>query len=218
MTKEEKELEKEYEKECAWLDTGHEGADFILLSGTQSYFAGTDNETLTPYERKGDIAPFYRLFRRGISSKLQMLCVNPDLTEQREGQTSFIDGYLAKVYADMGGEVLYFGKPGNSAFESARVILEDLDVEENICHIGCSIRNDCTGAKKNGLDSALVVATGEHNMDFEELNDVEVERYAFERELQAPSAAMPRFQWTFDSDSSGVGGPDEVELALPELV
>jgi len=186
---------------AAWLDKGGEGgtedrADFLLVSGVQSFFAGTSMETLTNFERDGNNAPFYPIFKRAVSSKLRMLCVNPDTAEARKGWTAHMDGSLAKEYETLGGEVQYFGKPGNAAFEAARELLELAGVEENVCHIGCSLRADVQGAIRNGLAAALVVETGQHAQEFTEgLSANAVQSVCREKEMSAPNFVLSRFAW-----------------------
>lgn len=179
--------ERELEEVCAWLDQGEGRADFLLVSGVQSYFNGTSAQTLVNYEQDGSVKPFTRLFKRAISSKLQMLCINPDQEEIQGGKKVHMAGKLAEDYRDMGGEVLYFGKPGNKIFEVARDLLdEEYEVEDNICHVGPKLRSDMGAAANNGLAAVLV----DKSMDQEE-----VQEYCEEEKLWAPGCILQRFEW-----------------------
>ena len=40
-----------------------------------------------------------------------MICTNPDLTVHRGSKVEFCAGKIAEIFKDIGGEVIYFGKP-----------------------------------------------------------------------------------------------------------
>ena len=68
-------------------------------------------------------------------------------------------GALAKIYTEMGGESLYFGKPHSAIYNLARIRLAQLgaEVDENkILAIGDGVNTDIKGANSEEIDSLFV--------------------------------------------------------------
>jgi len=188
-------------------------ADFIFVSGVEALFAGTGSEVITNFERDGLRVPFTKTLRTGIQRRLPMLCANPDKQAVRPGGwIAHLPGLLAKQYEDLGGRVIYFGKPHTAAFEQARQILDDacargIDTDDvdggeplqplRICHVGDSLVHDVNGAHLNGLDSAFVVSTGIHAQDLsDELTVERVDKFCQQQDdLAAPTVVLPQFRW-----------------------
>merc|ERR1719410_1922145 len=53
-------------------------ADFILVSGVGSIFAGTPSAITTTFEEDAITKPFEKYFRLACHHSLPMLCANPD--------------------------------------------------------------------------------------------------------------------------------------------
>lgn len=112
--------------------------------------------------------------RAGVERGLSMICANPDKQVRIGGQLHWCAGALADVYEDLGGRVVYSGKPHPPIYGLAIRRLEDLcggqviDRERILC-IGDSPGTDVRGAGIQGFDS-LYVGTGLklHGEDFEE--------------------------------------------------
>ena len=51
---------------------------------------------------------------------LKLLCANPDIVVDRGERREYCAGALAKLYTEMGGESLYFGKPHPPIYDLAR--------------------------------------------------------------------------------------------------
>jgi HAD superfamily hydrolase (TIGR01459 family) len=96
---------------------------------------------------------------------LVMVCANPD-RQVIVGDTR-IDcaGMIAESYEAIGGRVLQYGKPDGRAYRRALSILGL--PKEAVLAIGDALETDISGAKRAGLDAALVL-TGFHR---EELVD-----------------------------------------------
>lgn len=89
---------------------------------------------------------------------LKMLCANPDKVVDLGHKRIFCAGALAEAYAEMGGEVLYFGKPHPPIYDLARkrlTALADVAPEEVLC-IGDGPETDIAGAAAEGLDALFV--------------------------------------------------------------
>ena len=96
---------------------------------------------------------------------LPMVCANPDIVVERGGQLIPCAGALAALYEEMGGSVLYTGKPHRPIYEAAleRVAAaagRPID-PARVLAIGDAIRTDIAGAAAFGLD-ALLIARGIH--------------------------------------------------------
>lgn len=131
-----------------------ERADFLLCIGLENQ--ANDN----PEDYRGRLQP-------GIDRKLQMLCANPDIKVRVGDRLYWCAGALAEVYKDMGGEVLYPGKPHPAIYDLARARIGSPDPARTLC-IGDSPATDMMGALNQGMDG-LYVGTGlkEHGSDFE---------------------------------------------------
>ena len=90
---------------------------------------------------------------------LKLLCANPDIVVDRGEQREWCAGALAKLYTEMGGESLYFGKPHPPIYDLARRRLADLGVavpDDRILAIGDGILTDIAGAMGEDLDSLFI--------------------------------------------------------------
>ena len=89
---------------------------------------------------------------------LKLLCANPDVVVDRGDKREYAAGALAKLYTEMGGESLYFGKPLPAIYDLARRRLAELaDVsDDRIICIGDGITTDIEGAIGEGYDSLFI--------------------------------------------------------------
>ncbi len=122
---------------------------------------------------KGEHPEDYRdELRVGVERGLPMICANPDKQVRIGGSLHWCAGALADVYEDLGGKVIYSGKPHPPIYQLAIERVEQmrggkaLDRERVLC-IGDSPATDVRGANIQGFDS-LYVGTGlkEHGEDF----------------------------------------------------
>jgi HAD superfamily hydrolase (TIGR01459 family) len=109
----------------------------------------------------------------GVARGMPMICANPDKQVRIGGQLYWCAGALADVYEDLGGTVIYSGKPYPPIYDLAIERVSDLTggkpVDRNrILCIGDSPGTDMRGAGLQGFDS-LYVGTGlkEHGEDFQ---------------------------------------------------
>jgi HAD superfamily hydrolase (TIGR01459 family) len=90
---------------------------------------------------------------------LKLMCANPDMVVDRGGVREWCAGALAKLYTEMGGESLYFGKPTPQIYDLARHRLSALDVavpDDRILCIGDGIRTDIQGAIGEDMDTLFI--------------------------------------------------------------
>ncbi|MFQ6549275.1 TIGR01459 family HAD-type hydrolase [Aestuariibius sp. 2305UL40-4] len=111
---------------------------------------------------------------------LKLLCANPDIVVDRGETREWCAGALAKLYTEMGGESLYFGKPHPPIYDLARRRLVALGKDlpnEGIVAIGDGIHTDISGARGEDIDSVFIsgglaadLTKTSHNPDAEALN------------------------------------------------
>ncbi len=90
---------------------------------------------------------------------MKLLCANPDIVVDRGEHREWCAGALAKLYTEMGGESLYFGKPHPPIYDLARRRLAALgnDVSDaRILCIGDGVLTDIQGAQGEDLDSLFI--------------------------------------------------------------
>ena len=101
------------------------------------------------------VQDFDALFERACSRGLPLICANSDKVVRYQGRLAICAGALAQRYEQMGGDVIYFGKPYSSVYAY---------VFENLCPhpksrcvaIGDSLFTDIQGASRQGIDSILI--------------------------------------------------------------
>jgi len=129
-----------------------EKAELILLTGL------IDDDTETPDD-------YHEMFEALVPQGLKMICANPDLMVERGDRLVYCAGALAKLYEEMGGTVLYAGKPYLPIYELAEKKLSSLSnkvIERSrILCIGDGLKTDMPGAFAAKLD-ALFVASQLH--------------------------------------------------------
>ena len=73
-----------------------------------------------PFDSLADPAVMRPQFLLAKQNGLKLLCANPDIVVDRGEQREWCAGALAKLYTEMGGESLYFGKPHPPIYDLAR--------------------------------------------------------------------------------------------------
>ncbi|MET4103148.1 HAD superfamily hydrolase (TIGR01450 family) [Roseovarius sp. MBR-78] len=90
---------------------------------------------------------------------LKLLCANPDIVVDRGEVREWCAGALARLYTDMGGESLYFGKPHPPIYDLAHRRLAEIghDVDNaRILAIGDGAQTDILGAMGEDIDSLFI--------------------------------------------------------------
>ena len=97
---------------------------------------------------------------------LTMLCANPDLVVHRGDRLVYCAGSLAKAYEELGGRVIYYGKPHLPVYESALGALAAIagHAPRRPLAVGDGLLTDIKGANAAGLE-ALFIADGVHGED-----------------------------------------------------
>ncbi len=140
------------------------------------------------------------LLESARARNLPFVCANPDLVVEVAGRLYLCAGALADVYAGLGGNVYWAGKPHATAYEtatSAAATLRGAEVaREKILVIGDAVRTDIAGGARAGLD-ALFIAGGIHRDDTMTNGAIESEKLArlFPPEAPRAIAAMGHLAW-----------------------
>ena len=92
-------------------------------------------------------------------TKLKMICTNPDLIIHRGSKNEFCAGSIAAIFEELGGKVIYFGKPYPDIYNFC------IKKKETILAIGDNIRTDIRGANNMKFDS-LFITNGVHKDEF----------------------------------------------------
>lgn len=132
---------------------GPETADLVLCTGL------FDDRTETVEDYRATLATLR-------ARSVPMICANPDLVVEFDGRLIPCAGLLAAAYADLGGSVVYAGKPHRPVYEAALARAGELDdrappEKARVLAVGDAIRTDVAGARAFGIAS-LFVARGIH--------------------------------------------------------
>ncbi|NIZ61736.1 TIGR01459 family HAD-type hydrolase [Sedimentitalea sp. CY04] len=90
---------------------------------------------------------------------LKLLCANPDIVVDRGETREWCAGAVARLYTEMGGESLYFGKPHPPIYDLARRRLLELghDIPDaDILAIGDGPHTDISGGTGEGIDTLFI--------------------------------------------------------------
>lgn len=112
-----------------------------------------------PFDPHADPAVMRPEFLLAKQKRLKMLCANPDIVVDRGGVREWCAGALAALYTEMGGEVVYVGKPHPAIYDLARLRLTDLGVnisDSRILCIGDGIATDIKGAMGEDMDTLFI--------------------------------------------------------------
>src|SRR5689334_18297513 len=121
-------------------------ADYIVCTGL------LDDET----ESAEDYRP---MMRQALKRKLPLICANPDIVVERGDRLIYCAGAIAELYRELGGEVIFYGKPHRPIYERAIALAAEHGGHEikldRVLAIGESVRTDPTGPHGIGIDCLL---------------------------------------------------------------
>lgn len=146
-----------------------ENCDFILGTGLFD-------------EYKNDLI-FYKNFLLKHTSK-KFICTNPDLTVHKGDKEEYCAGAIAKIFEELGGQVIYYGKPYKEIYQLC------FRENEKVLAIGDNLRTDIRGANNLHLD-CLFISEGVHRNELNYTSELEIllDKYKvkvnfFQKELQ----------------------------------
>jgi HAD superfamily hydrolase (TIGR01459 family) len=159
-----------------------EKADIVLCTGLY------DDDTESPEDYRASLSD---LKSRGLT----LLCANPDIVVQRGGKLIYCAGALARLYAELGGPVVYYGKPHAPVYAAALARLRTAAKRDvlRVLILGDGLETDIRGANGAGLD-AVFIADGIHGDDVPELTRAALTRLFAHAGVSA-MGAMRRLVW-----------------------
>ncbi|WP_426436767.1 TIGR01459 family HAD-type hydrolase [Bradyrhizobium genosp. P] len=161
-----------------------EQADYIICTGL------FDDET--------ESAEDYRdMLTKALERKLTLVCANPDIVVERGDRLIYCAGAIAELYRELGGEVIFYGKPHRPIYERAMALATERRGRSTelsrVLAIGDSVRTDLAGAHGFGID-LLFITRGIHSDEFEGIEQLDP---ASVKELfgHPPRALMRELKW-----------------------
>lgn len=169
----------------------------------RNVFAGLDLETVARPADAGfflntgpddtrsptSIEPYEAELRASLDAGLPMVCANPDLEVIRGGARLICAGALALRYEELGGTVLWVGKPDPAVY---RPVFDLLGVPPaRVLAVGDSLRTDIAGARAAGVDSCWVLG----GIHAEEFATPDLAEAAARAAGLSPVALLPAFRW-----------------------
>jgi HAD superfamily hydrolase (TIGR01459 family) len=164
-----------------------DSADYVVCTGL------VDDDVETPDHYRATL----EMMR---SRKLFMVCGNPDVVVERGDRLVYCAGALADLYATMGGEVLYAGKPYRPIYDMALAKAETAAGRKaapgRVLAIGDSVRTDLKGAHSLGVDF-LFLTSGIHAEELggRERPDTAALGSVFAAAGEMPKAVMRQLVW-----------------------
>jgi HAD superfamily hydrolase (TIGR01459 family) len=140
-----------------------EQADYIICTGL------FDDETETAEDYRG-------MMLQARERQLPLICANPDIVVERGDRLIYCAGAIAELYRELGGEVIFYGKPHRPIYERAMALAAERNGHavalNRVLAIGDSVRTDLAGAHGFGID-CLFVTRGIHAEDFEGIDQLD---------------------------------------------
>lgn len=109
-----------------------------------------------PWDDEETVADYEDFLQQGAAAGVKMVCANPDLEVIRGGHRIICAGALAKRYEELGGDVLYYGKPYRPIYDTCLHRMGNPE-PARVLAIGDSLKTDITGARELGMYSVLVI-------------------------------------------------------------
>ncbi|MEZ5981552.1 MAG: TIGR01459 family HAD-type hydrolase [Parvularculaceae bacterium] len=104
------------------------------------------------------------LLEKGAARRLPMICANPDIVVRWGGRLIYCAGALAEIYKELGGEVIYGGKPHRPIYELALSKVAAIRgaplPPSRTLAVGDGLHTDIAGANAQGIDVVFVVGSG----------------------------------------------------------
>ena len=128
---------------------------------------------------------------------LPLICANPDIVVERGDRLIYCAGAIAELYRELGGDVIFYGKPHRPIYERAMALAAERrghDMpRDRVLAIGDSVRTDLAGAHGFGID-CLFVTRGIHSDEFEGVDQLDPTSV---KELfgHPPKALMRELRW-----------------------
>ncbi|NRA73266.1 MAG: TIGR01459 family HAD-type hydrolase [Rickettsiales bacterium] len=96
--------------------------------------------------------------KHAINNQCILVCFNPDITAPHGDKIMYTPGYFAKKFEQLGGKVMYFGKPYKEIYEFFidKFLIKNGIAKQKAIAVGDSLSTDIKGAKTFGIDSLFL--------------------------------------------------------------
>ena len=138
-----------------------DNCEFILCTGL---FDEDDPDINKSQLHENDLDYYKNFLIKHISKKL--VCTNPDLTVHRGDKEEYCAGYVAKIFEELGGETIYYGKPYKEIYNMC------FDKSEKVLAIGDNLRTDIKGANNLNID-CVFISEGVHRDEFNNISELQ---------------------------------------------
>ena len=143
--------------------------DDKLYAGLEMNFSDLEDATFISctglYEDDEHPDDYTEILGAARERGIPMVCANPDMKVKVGDDIIWCGGALGKVYEEMGGAVIYAGKPHDPIYRLCRAWLDEVTgyvpPPERILCIGDNIFTDLVGAKIQKMD-CLFIQDGLH--------------------------------------------------------
>lgn len=165
-------------------------ADFLLNTG--------------PPNDEPSVEPLIPLLERALARGLPMICANPDKVVMRGETRELCAGSVAERYKNLGGTVVYHGKPHPPIYRTCFAMLGEPD-PARVAAVGDSLHTDIAGAHAMGM-AGIMVTGGIHaealGVRMGERPDPAALTALCSREGVWPTAALPALRWPAEASSN----------------
>lgn len=189
------------ERVADWQET----MDFVLLG---MIVRVVHDKPLDVFDESSVRQHYQSFLQHCLERRIPFVCANPDVWapngHHEDGAIRLLacPGYIGKMYEEMGGQVLYFGKPFASIYEylinNKVVVAGEEDKQQRVLCVGDNMATDVLGARKAGLDVAMVlggVHSREVDMNQPAVAVEQVETLAQEHHSPEPTFIIPLLRY-----------------------
>jgi HAD superfamily hydrolase (TIGR01459 family) len=149
-----------------------------------------------PRDLDDDISVYESLLEAGAARKLPMVCANPDKVVIRQGKRIMCAGAMADRYIELGGTVLWRGKPDAAIYALCLEVLGTNRYRTAV--VGDALETDIRGAANAGISSVWVTG-GIHARELDggygKPADPNLIAPLCRRHGLTPTAILPGFIW-----------------------
>ena len=158
-------------------------ADFIYCGIPQLL-----DEEGCPYDSV-EVSDFEVQVRELVKSEKPMVVANPDMTANEGGRFVVRQGTIGKLYQEMGGTVITYGKPDPRIYYALLERYCPGVRKDKVIMVGDTLRTDIKGAQRAGIRGALVIERGVTEYEMKKRR-VTLEEYVTEE------GVLPNYVWS----------------------
>jgi len=154
-----------------WLGPERDGSIYRGLDAVLSPLEDASYIVCTGlFDDETETAEDYReMMLKARERKLELICANPDIVVERGDRLVYCAGAIAELYRELGGDVIFYGKPHRPIYERAMELaaakLGHAVALNRVIAIGDSVRTDLAGAHGFGI-VCLFITRGIHAEEF----------------------------------------------------